>query len=180
MTLRITCCHTPGQLCDETREALCRHQLPGTHVLFTEIPAGDPHAYGHALAAQWKLALERGHALAVVEPDIVVRRDVIVSFLTHEAGYVAYPYPWTTDVGPALGCNRFSAAFIARYPTAMREAVDSGVGWEQLDVVFVRHVLARKYGEQPTVLLPPVVHLNEAKELLPGASSVPLMSVPHW
>jgi hypothetical protein len=79
-----------------------------------------------------------------------------------------------------LGCTRWSHDFIARHPDAVRRANRNGVTWRQFDVVLMRHVLARELGEQPLVLLPPVVHLNEAKALLPDADPTPMTEVPVW
>jgi hypothetical protein len=170
-----------GQLRKETHKALLAHCWPSAasvEILFESIVAGDDRAYGSILSGRWGTATERGDALAIVEPDIVVRPDVIAEFLDNPAPYLCFPYAWTTNIGPALGCTRFSAAFIARYPTLMAEAQLTGVGWQQLDVVIMRRLLADKYGEQPLVLLPPVEHLNERKRLLPDADPTPLMSVP--
>jgi hypothetical protein len=46
------------------------------------------------------------------------------------------------------------------------------------DVVVQRRLLAQRYGEQPTVLLPPVEHLNAEKALLPDADPTPVLRVP--
>lgn len=178
--LRIVCCYVKGQLRPETSEALALHASPFAEVHTVCLTSGDDQSYGRWLAKEWGWALEAGDSLAVVEPDIVVRPDVVEAFLHDPADYLCFPYEWLTDIGPALGCTRFSAAFIARFPMLVAEAVASGVSWRQLDVVLMRHLLARKYGDQPKVCLPPVEHLNELKRLLPEASREPLLTVPHW
>jgi hypothetical protein len=178
--LNIVCCYVEGQLRPEAERALTLHTRfqPDVFVTLLELDAIDDRAYGRMLAAQWARSWRTGSSMAIVEPDIVVRADVINQFVWHPAAYIAYPYTWSTNVGPALGCTRFSAAFIERYPGLLKEAVATGVGWQQLDVVIMRRLLAQKYGEQPTVLLPPVEHLNEAKRLLPDADPTPMMYVP--
>lgn len=136
----------------------------------------DIYGYGRILSQYWKA----GQDFAVVEPDIVVRPDVVCDFLYCKHEYCCYPYAWTTNVGPALGCTWFRSDFLKRYPDAMSEVLRRHVSWRQVDVVLMRHILARQYGEQPHVHLPPVKHLNERKQLLPEADSTPLMEVPLW
>ena len=172
--MRTLTVYVAGQLKPETWDAL--GQFNGDFSDFVEIPTDDVFAYGNVIARYWS----EGKDFAVVEPDIVVRADVIDAFRTCPEGYCAFPYPWLTDIGPALGCTRFRHSFIAKYPTAVEEVIRQNIAWNQFDVVFMRHILARKYGEQPHVHLPPVQHLNERKQLMEGASTTPLMSVPHW
>lgn len=180
MSLRIVCCYVPGLLQQRTWVALEHHAAETCDIEMVELPAEDDRAYGAELRDQWDECVRESRALAIVEQDVVVRADVIEAFLNDPDDYVCFPYAWLTDVGPALGCTRFSAKFIRSYPNLIEEATWAGVGWQQLDVVIMRHLLARRYGEQPKVLLPPVEHLNEKKQLLPDASPEPLMEVPHW
>lgn len=174
--MKIVTVYTPGALRDETEEALLLHWAGRGTWVPVEIAVNDPLAYGQIIAELWAA----GESFAVVEPDVLVRDDVIDGFLNCPEPYCAWPYAWLTDVGPALGCTRFRAEFLARYPDAMKEVLSTNVSWRQLDVVLMRHVLVREYGEQPHVHLPPVVHLNEAKALLPEANPEPLMSLPAW
>lgn len=173
--MKIFTAHIPGQLTDETTAAIFTHWLPrrGTWKKH-EIAKGDDFAYGEALAEVWA----QGKRFAVVEPDIVIRDDVADAFVNCDHGYCAFPYAWTTNVGPALGCTWFSEEFIAKFPNVMREAVDHNVSYRQFDAVFMRWVLARKYRQQPHVHLPPVEHLNARQALLPGFDPTPLMEVP--
>lgn len=134
----------------------------------------DHFGYANILAEYWR----KGHSFAVIEPDIVVRPDVIATILHCDCGYGAYPYAWTTNVGPALGCTWFRKEFLKAYPDAMEEVVKRQISWRQVDVVLMRHVLARMYGIQPHVHLPPVEHRNPAKQLLPEADPTPMMEVP--
>lgn len=136
----------------------------------------DQFAYGRILRELW----EAGEDLAIVEPDIVVRADVCESFLNCPELYCAWPYQWLTNVGPALGCTRFRSEFLKKYPDVMVKVEAQNVTWRQLDVVLMRHVLAREYGEQPHIHLPPVEHLNPKKQLLPDADPTPMTHVPHW
>lgn len=166
----------PGQWRRESRVALWKHWHRPNEVDFRIIDPEDETAYPRILAELWKEKQD----FAVVEPDIVIREDVARAFLTCPCEYGAFPYAWTTDVGPALGCTWFRAAFLEKYPEAMSNVLRKRISWRQLDVVLMRHVLAREYGEQPHVHLPQVQHLNESKKLLPEANPQPLMSVPHW
>lgn len=180
--LQIVCCAVPGEhLRKQAATALLEAaEVSGVYVDIRTLDPADDQAYGRELRYAWRDARLAYSALAVVEPDIVVRPDVITAFLDDPADYLCFPYSWTTDVGCALGCTRFSAAFIKRYPNLIADATATGVSWRQLDVVIMRHLLARRYGEQPKVCLPPVEHLNEAKKLLPEASPEPMTTVPHW
>lgn len=180
--LRIVCCYVPRQLREDTRYMLLSitQFMRGVVVTFIPLDPNDDRAYGHELEQAWADCLRDEWALAIVEPDIIVTPTVIAEFIHNEADYLCFPYEWLTNVGPALGCTRFSAAFIQRYPNLMREAVTYNVGWQQLDIVIMRRLLAQKYGEQPQVLLPPVTHLNPRKKLRPDADPTPLMSVPTF
>ena len=79
--------------------------------------------------------------------------------------------PLAADTTPRWEDTLHAFALELQRAYQLDEAVATGVGWQQLDVVIMRHLLARKYGEQPTVLLPPVEHLNEKKRLLPDAAA---------
>jgi hypothetical protein len=175
--VRVVTIYTPGSLYDETLSALELHVLgQEVNLELTEISADDPHAYARVLANHW----QTGETFMVVEPDIVVRHDVIEAFRTCGCPYGCYPYPWLTDVGPALGCTWFKAEFLAKYPAAMKGVQDSNVSWNQVDVVLMRHILARHYKEQPHVHLPAVQHLNPKKQLMEGRPTEPLTTVPEW
>jgi hypothetical protein len=165
----------PDGLRQETLDALEEFWQPKALYLY-EIEKANEFAYGEILAGHWRM----GEDMFIVEPDIVIRPDVVEAAILCGCEYGCFPYPWLTDIGPALGCTWFKSSFIRRYPEAMDEVLAEGVSWRQLDVVLMRHRLARDRGEQPHVHLPPVVHLNERKQLLPEASRTPLMEVPHW
>ena len=182
MTLTILCCHLDGQIRMRTQQALEQHAVgnPDVHVHFTTIKPDDPFQYGREIASWWELAALGNFDLAIVEPDIVIRDDVIDAFLNCECEYAAFPYPWLTDVGPALGCTRFRHAFMAANHDAVEKALAHNVGFRQFDTVFMRWILARDLGLQPHVHLPQVEHLNPEKALLPEADPTPLMSVPLY
>ena len=171
--MKIVTCFTPGQLKDETVQALATY---GKDVHLILLKPGDETAYGRQIAKLWR----QEESFAIVEPDIVIRGDVVDAFENCTCEYGAFPYPWKTNVGPALGCTWFRDSFITKYPSAVEQAGPRSISWRQFDVVFMRHVLVRKYGEQPHVHLPPVVHLNEAKQLLPDADPTPMLEVPEW
>lgn len=175
--VKIVTCYTPGALREETEQAMLAcldtHDYRDVNWRRVCLSAHDPRAYGREIAARWY-----GQGLAIVEPDIVVRPDVLDAFVNCPEPYCAFPYDLSTDVMCALGCTRFSADFIARYPSLMREAVGENVSWFQFDIVVQRKLLVDRYGEQPHVHLPKVEHLNELKALRPDANPEPLMSIP--
>jgi hypothetical protein len=175
--VKVVTVYTPGSLHNETLNALERYVLGwGVNLELTEISADDPFAYARVLAGYW----QAGEDFMVVEPDIVVRPDIIQAFRTCPCLYGCFPYAWLTDVGPALGCTWFRAEFTAKYPNAMREVQAENVSWNQVDVVLMRHILARKHKEQPHVHLPAAKHLNPKKQLMEGRPAQPLMTVPLW
>ncbi len=178
-TLRILCCYTPGQLRQKTSDALIRFAMSRAQVFFIEISPDDPYGYGRELQVMWHDSVAHGTDLAVVEQDVVVRPDVIDSFLDCECLYGGHPYSWGTDVGIALGCVRFRHEFTQRYPTVVAEAA-ARCTWTQLDVVLQRHFLVREHGEQPHICGPAVEHLNPAKQLRPDADPRPLATLPAW
>ena len=155
----------------ETIQALSDFWQGDIH--YSLLDAGDVFSYSYLLSAYWDL----GESFAVIEPDIVIRADVDDAFHNCPEPYCCFPYAWQTHVGPALGCTRFRAEFLARFPDAMQKATRHRIGWRQLDVVLLRHVLAREYKQQPHVHLPPVEHLNprqQARADAPLLLEVPL------
>lgn len=166
----------PGGLTRASRVSVWKHWHRPNQVDLRFIDPTDLFAYGRILKEQW----EAKEDFAVVEPDIVIRKDVANAFLNCPELYCVFPYAWLTDIGPALGCTRFRKEFLEKYPDAMKETLAQNVTWTQLDVVLMRHVLARKHGQQPHVHLPEVEHLNPKKQLLPDANKKPMLHVPHW
>lgn len=172
--MKIVTCATRGQLRKETIDALTAHWMRPNYLSIHMLTDGDVFGYGKTLQKHW----EQGEDFAIVEPDIVIRKDVADAFLNCPYAYCCFPYAWVTNIGPALGCTRFRTEFLRDHPTAMREATNTGVSWRQLDVVLQRHILWGVHKEQPHVHLPPVEHLNEAKQLMEGADPTPMMAVP--
>lgn len=151
-----------------------QYALPGSPEVELVDLSDDPvRGYPALLKRLWR----EGETFCLIEHDIEIGPSTLYDFRACSYGYCAAPYPWRTDVGPALGCTRFRDSFIAKYPGAAKAIGE--VGASQLDVVFMRHVLARDLGEQPH-LHAPVVHHNPAKALLPEANPEPLTTVPHW
>jgi len=168
----IVCPYVEGKLQAETLTALTMH-APKL-VEFVKLDADDAYAYGKLIEDLWA----NQEDFALVEQDIVIRPDVVNAFLQCQYFYCAFPYAWSTNIGPALGCTRFRRTLMHAYPNTAKEATASGTTWKQLDVVFMRRVLAGKYKVQPHVHVPPVEHLNEEKKLLPEADPAPMLSVP--
>jgi hypothetical protein len=163
-----------GGLSDYTRAALFEQN----ETKITYVDLLDPVlGYGKLVATEWKLALEHGDDLCFVEQDIEVGPTTIYDFRACQHPYCGNPYPWTTNVGVAMGCTRFRHAFIAAHPTAVDQALAIAPHFRQFDVVFQRRVLAAKYGAQPHVHSP-VIHHNPEKQLREGASPIPSDGVP--
>lgn len=167
---------TPGSFRKETRNALRKYWRRPLKHDFHLIAAEDIFAYQRIIHEYWSEKQD----FAIVEPDIVIREDVADAFLNCPCEYGCFPYAWLTDVGPALGCTWFRTSLMERHPEAVAKVMRENVTWRQFDVVLMRHVLAREYGEQPHIHLPAVEHLNEEKKLLPEANPQPLLQVPHW
>ena len=171
------CCHTPDGLRVETELALTHWVRDGDEVILW--PLEDDHEYGRTLELFWR----SGEDVAVIEQDIVIGPHVVEGFHACESPYCAFPYAWSTCIGPALGCTRFRAAFARRYPDAMRDAraTPSAWGepghWKQLDVFLMRRILRDRHGEQPHVHLPPVAHLNPDRQLRTDAPREPVTTV---
>lgn len=174
----ILCCYT--DLADQTREWIMS-RCPPDDRRFRYVGVDD-YAYGDALAEQWRA----GEDFFVVEHDVVPPANALLQLELCPAPYCAFPYAWSTCVGPALGCTRFRRELLEDYPTAMEEAlqVPSAYGkpghWRQIDVYLMRRVLRDKYGLQPHVHMPAATHLNPEKQLQPGASPEPVMRVEGW
>lgn len=147
------------ELRPETRAALTEH-APASTIRFAPLDADDENGYGRLVASLWLSQVD----FAVVEHDIVIRADVVEAFETCPELYCAFPYEWTTNVGPALGCTRFRRRLLYDLPHAAQDA--TCVGWKQFDYHLIRVELARKYGLYPHLHLPPVEHLNEAQKLV--------------
>lgn len=169
------CCHTDLRV--ETQLALEAFIRRDDTLKLIPVSADD--AYGAALDYLWRL----GEDFAVVEQDIVIGQHVVDAFHSCASDYCAFPYAWSTCIGPALGCTRFRGDFTRRYPTAMREALETPSAWgnpghwKQLDVFLMRRILRDQHGEQPHMHLPPVAHLNPELQLRPDAPREPVLQV---
>jgi hypothetical protein len=159
----IVTCTTPGSITPETEKAIEEHWTSwGNDWNVYYINKGYPQHYGEILAHYW----EKGEDFCVVEPDIVIREDVADALHGCSCTYGCFPYAWGTHIGPALGCTWFRSQFLAEHPNAMKDSMH--VGWRQLDVVLMRHVLARN-GIQPHIHNPQVEHLNPLKQAVENA-----------
>lgn len=156
--MRILCAHTDSGIRPETRHALERH-APGC-VDYRDVTDDPERAYGRIVAELWRA----GTDFAVVEHDIVVRADVIEAFDECAELYCAFPYAWTTNVGPALGCTRFRGELLRGHPSAA--AALPALPFRQVDYQLMRVELARVRGIRPHLHLPPVEHLNLSQQLL--------------
>ena len=146
---------------------------PGVQFVYV----GDSEtAYSELVCELWA----RGESFAIVEHDIVVAPTMLDRFASCPEPFCAHPYEWSeSHLGPALGCNRFSSDFLREFPKAAEQAASIpgplGPGsWRQFDYWLTRTVLEDHYGQVPHLHLPPVVHLNKAKQLLPIYKAMPL------
>jgi hypothetical protein len=173
------CCHTGvGHLRPETVGALTTW-ASDDEIRFVNVGGSDLR-YGLVLASAWGWSDD----LAIIEPDIMVRGDVVEAFHSCREGYCCFPYALTTDVMPALGCTMFGFGFRRKHPDAMNEALEEPAGhgpghFRSIDVALQRYVLARN-GIQPHVHVPAVTHLNGKQALIEGASPEPILEVPLW
>jgi len=126
-------------------------------------------AYSELVCELWA----RGESFAIVEHDIVPAKGMLDRFASCPELFCAHPYEWSeSHLGPALGCNRFSEDFLSAFPRAAEQAASiPGVygpgSWREFDYWLTRTVLEDHYGQVPHLHLPPVLHLNEKKRLLP-------------
>lgn len=163
--MRVICPHV-GEPHPDTRNALGT----GGCVSYIDLSADPEYGYAKLLRELWAA----GEDFAVVEHDVVPTQDVLDEFHGCWHLYCAAPYPWTTTVGPALGCTRFSAALLEEYPDAMEIAarLPSDYGhpghYRQLDVRLMQTVLRDLYGLQPHCHAP-AEHRNPAARLVAGA-----------
>lgn len=163
--MHVVCPYT--QLRHETEAALAASVFSPTYVDVT----GSDHAYADLLRDLWS----QEETFCLIEHDVVVNPDTLDSLADCECGYCAVPYPLIFYVAPALGCTKFSTAFIRRFPDAMERVMriptqietDPGVvavgapgHWKQLDLILIRTILVGRYGQQPHVHLPPVQNLS--------------------
>lgn len=154
--------------------ALAEYQytLPGSpEIEMVDLGKDQVHGYRELLRRLWR----EGETFCLIEHDIEIGPSTLYDFRACQHGYCAAPYPWMTAIGPALGATRFRDSFIAKHPDAAKAVGQAHAA--QLDVVFMRRVLARDLGEQPHVHAP-VIHHNPAKALLPNAYPSPMTFVP--
>lgn len=97
------------------------------------------------------------------EHDIVLAPEQLDSLVGCERSYCAFPYPWTTNLAPALGATKFGSNLLMEMPTPKL----AGISYRQLDVALMRFILGRVHHRQPHVHLPPAEHLNERQALRP-------------
>ncbi len=145
------------QIAPETREFL-DNCGPLVHY---EYVGNDSLSYGRLIHKLW--ASKR--AVIIIEHDVLPDKQAFLEMLDCDGDYCAIPYPWTTNIGPALGCTRFTADFRKTYSDAADIAASTT--WNQMDYMLMRVSLLRKHGQAPHLHLPPAQHLNPAQALVP-------------
>ena len=170
LTLRVVCPHV-GSPYPRTVEALdlclqgfCSEKLCVEYVNV----AGSDTAYSELVCDLWR----QGSGFILCEHDVVPPDGALERFVECPEPLCAHPYAWVTNVGPALGLNKFGADLLAAYPRAADEAasINGGFGpgsWRTFDYWLMRLVLEERYGVVPHLHLPPAEHLNPDKQLAP-------------
>jgi len=149
----VLCCHV-GAIQANTAEALAKYAPPVDYVNV----AGDPFAYGKAIASRWS----KGSDLVIIEPDNEITAEVIPSFTECSQPWCTYAYeifapPWTRMCDTCLGCVRFSAELQRKFDFeyhVLREPCETcntpHATYGELDCR-IAHLLTKLYGLSPHV-----------------------------
>jgi hypothetical protein len=140
----------------ETAAALDASGFP-----FEEIRVDDGDGYFRLLSGLWRA----GGAFAVVEQDIVVGPGTLPDLAACPRDWCSFGYAYmSSDCYHGLGCARFSAGLLARFPDAldiagvMSDETHEPKHWCRLDGWL--QVVLRDAGEKRCEHLPPVGHLH--------------------
>ena len=123
--------------------------------------SGSDTAYAELIMRLWKTSPD---GFTIIEHDVSFLPAQMDALLECERDYCAGVYPWSTNIGPALGFTSIKQGIIAE---AGGTPNLHGVSYRQLDVVLVRHILGRHFNRQPHLHLPPVQHNNPDQALRP-------------
>ena len=128
-------------------------------VEYRDTSASDT-AYAELIMELWTSSPK---GFVVWEHDVVLTPEQLDSLVECERSYCAFPYPWTTNLAPALGATKFGSRLLMEIPTPKL----TGISHRQLDVALMRFILGRVHHQQPHVHLPPAEHMNERQALRP-------------
>jgi len=155
-----------GHLAGPQAETLAALAADGIQPQLVAIDASDATGYHRAVAALWAA----GETFVIVEQDIVPFPGAIAELATCERDWCAFPYELQVGIQPALGCTKFSARLMARFPDALSRAGEPdqeglpAKDWRRLDVRLDR--VLRGYGAALHVHAGVVGHLNPSQRLV--------------
>jgi hypothetical protein len=111
--------------------------------------------YARAVQACWRTSVDFTHDdLIILEHDIVPHVGAIGQLYDCWGSCCAHHYPiGPAAIRPALGCIRFSAAYISSHPNLMNDI--HTVPWNHLDAE-----IYRRLNRQPHLHGPPLAHVK--------------------
>lgn len=134
----------------------------GVHYELVEHSKEDDSAYPRLFCEWWR----RGETFAIIEQDNLVHDQVFATWET--CGHACCGFPYTvgprSPTWPWLGCTRFDASLIARYPELAFEANNNTTPgwpawhWKIMDLRVKQELRAR--GLDIVSHSPPITHLH--------------------
>ncbi len=101
----------------------------------------------------------RGEAFIVVEHDVVPHRGALAQLASCEQEWCAFPYPMGDGlVTTALGCTKFGAGLIGRWPDLISGIPPRHRRWTDLDAIIVGRL--HQHRETEHVHQPSVRHVR--------------------
>lgn len=152
--MRIICPHA-GPVHPETLLSLTAASF---EVEYRDTSASDT-AYAAFIMELWG----DGDGFAIVEADMAFPPEALQRLVECERSYCAGVYPWSTQLGPALGFTKFGTSLLNNVNVPNL----SGTHYRQVDIAVLRLHLGRHHRRQPHLHLPPVQHLNPDQRLRP-------------
>ena len=152
--MRIVCPHA-GPPYPETLLSL---EASGYEVEYRDTSASDT-AYAELVMELWK----HGEGFAIVEADMAFPPEALQRLVECENDYCAGIYPWSTQLGPALGFTKFGTSLLNNVNVPNL----GGTHYRQTDIAVLRLQLGRRHQRQPHLHLPPIRHLNPKQALRP-------------
>ncbi len=152
--MRIVCPHA-GPPYPETLLSLA---ASGYKVEYRDTSASDT-AYAELVMELWR----DGEGFVVVEADMAFPPEALHRLVKCERGLCAGVYPWSTNIGCALGFTKFGTSLLENVNVPNLH----GIPYRQVDIAVLRLHLGQKHHRQPHLHLPPIRHLNEHQALRP-------------
>lgn len=139
----IYCPYVDGMLNSETRDVILSVPIPHR---FVAIDPLDPYAYSRLLRRIWQ---ERRTAI-IVEHDVIPTYAQLTQIATCGHEWCGFRYSGRCDgLGGTLGCARFGAHLMRRYPLAAQYALHDrrsprgDTHWQQVDQELARDLRIR-------------------------------------